>query len=126
MQYLGLNAENFLILFVLMAIDFFTGAVKSFICACFTIKRLWVGMISKILFLLIPVIFALGIKALGNSEYNLFLGFVVDGLVLSEVFSILRNIYTIKTGKEIADFDFLSILIKIFRNKILNGLEDKK
>lgn len=121
-NYLSLSIEYLAILISLIVIDFFVGAIKAYARYEFCFRSLWLGFIIKLLFILIPFVFALAVKVLGY-HFVFLLEFVVHGLILSEVFSILRNIYIIKTNKNIPDFDFLSLLLSKLRQIIESVLK---
>ena len=74
---------------------------------------------------MIPIVFALGFKAMHINATALFY-VVVDALVLSEVYSVVGNIYTIRTGEVVEEYDVLAKILKRIRNllnKILEGAE---
>lgn len=116
-SYLGLDQEQIAIYSVLIFLDFVTGLIKGFTRCSVRFRVFYIGLASKLLFLLIPFVFALAAKAL-HYEVAAFLGVVLSIMILSETFSIVRNIYIIKTGKQVENFDVLGMLIELIRKRL--------
>ena len=129
--YLNINIEIIAILCVLMIIDSTVGpgaAVR--IGEQFKFKKLIWGMILKIMTLGIPITVALMGKGLGY-DLSMLVDWSIKIMILSEAYSILGNIYSIKTKKPVKDIDFLSLLLQglrgfIYKNvkKIISYIED--
>lgn len=124
LQYLSLNTEVIAIFAGLLGLDIITGWLKVLSLG---IKprswRLANGIISKVVLITIPIVMALGAKAIHVDISGLFY-IVIDALILSEVYSILGNIYTINTKKHAEEFDVLSKILKLIRNTLNNLLKD--
>lgn len=110
----GLPIHNFGILLGFIIADMFTGVIKSYILMggrSITSRRFSVGLMSKLLLLLIPLILAHSGSAVGID-----LTFVATGalsmLILSEAYSIMGNIVAIHTGKEYKEFDAVTFVLK--------------
>ena len=71
------------------------------------------GLIRKAVVILVPFIFALGVKSAGW-EANGVLSFMLSALCLSECYSILGNITSIRNKKEYAEFDGVNMVINAF------------
>jgi phage-related holin len=110
----------------LMAIDVFTGILKSYrIHGSQSIKSttMAVGILAKATMLLIPLVVALVGKGV-MIDMDLVVRGVLYMLILSEGYSILGNIQSYKTGKDLPEFDAVSAIIKQIR-KILLALMKK-
>ena len=120
--YLSLDVETTFLLIILMFIDSFLGAVKSFRLGR-KIKRsiFWWGISTKLIFILIPVVLSIAGKPI-NYDFSIIVNVVMIVLVISEVYSILGNIYAIKNVVEIEKFDAVSLMIKKLRGKMLSKI----
>lgn len=115
--YLNIKTEAISILAILMGIDTIFGAIKVFRIdhTQFQLKKLLIGFVAKVAFLLIPLIVALAGKGLG---FNLVLivEISIKLLICSEVISIFTNAIAIKTKKEVEDYDVITKFLKYLRN----------
>lgn len=124
MTYLGINGESFFLFAVLLFIDYITGITKArCMSAAITSNRMKYGIISKLSLLLIPLILAIGAKAV-NADFSTVLLVGINILVLSEVYSIIGNIYTIRTREELPEYDVVAILGKRIRNILIRYGEE--
>jgi len=124
LQYLDLDAEVIAIFAGLLVLDIITGWFK--VISLGMKPRSWRlanGIISKVVLITIPLVMALGAKAIHVDISGLFY-IVIDALILSEVYSILGNIYTINTKKHVEEFDVLSKILKLIRNTLNKMLKD--
>ncbi len=116
--FLNKNAEQLMILMLLMIIDFVSGLMKSHrLHKRFTKYKFVMGIYMKFITLLIPFLFTFVAVGIG---YDLaeFIPFCLSILILIEFYSILGNFYTIRTGKELEDKDVLSYILLKTRNQI--------
>ncbi|MCK5111064.1 MAG: phage holin family protein [Arcobacteraceae bacterium] len=113
LTYLSVPAESFVILGILLGIDYFTGVLKAIIVNKVTLKSLRAvsGLFKKALVVLLVLTIALMAKGL-SLNFELYLTVLVSALIISEAYSIIGNIYSIVSGKEIEEFDALSMIIK--------------
>ena len=83
------------------------------------------GLISKLSLIIVPLVVAMGAKALGaDSHYVLTSGMYI--LILSEVYSIIGNVYSARTKEEFPEYDALAMIGKQIRNLLIkNSGEDK-
>jgi len=129
MQYLEIDAEVVLIFAVLLIVDIITGWFK--VLSLGNKPKSWRlanGIISKLVLLFIPIVVALGAKAI-HVDLSWLFYVVLDALILSEVYSIIGNIYTINTKKVAEEYDVLSKILKLIRNtlnKLLKDSDDDK
>jgi len=130
--YLSMDIETTVLLIILMLIDSCLGALKAYRLG-YKPKGsifLW-GIMSKLIFILIPVSLAMAGKTI-DYDFSIVVKIVMVVLVISELYSILGNIYTIKNKEEIEKFDAVSLMIKklqsMIKNKIynyINKIEEK-
>ena len=121
-SYLQISWEVFLILTILMAIDFISGIAKSYALGLdITSQKGWYGIIKKILTLIVLISLALLLK-IGGVEAGFSLTVVMWLFATAEVFSTLQNIVEYHTRTPISEFNatkfILENLVKLLRNKI--------
>lgn len=118
LMYTGLPAEPAAILAVLMCVDFVAGIGKSRVTGIpVTSHRIKVGTISKCGVMTVPLVMALAAKGLG-ADFNWLVSWTVSVFILSETYSIIANIYAIKTGVIMPEFDAVSAVLKKVRSLI--------
>jgi hypothetical protein len=116
--YLNLDHEVFGILMILMLIDSGLGALKSVrVGLKFRFKTLLWGITMKLIFLLIPVVLALTAKSLGY-DFTIAIQIVLSLLTVSEVYSIMGNIYMAKNKVIIEKMDVISSMIMTLRKAL--------
>lgn len=115
--FIGLEYDAFSAFALLMLIDVITGVLAAARVngwRSITSRRLSFGLISKLLLLIIPITIALAGRASGvdiDSVVNT--AFFV--LTISELYSVIGNIQTVKTGVRIPEFDAISIILASIR-----------
>ena len=125
MTYTGLPSEAVVILAVLICVDFAAGIGKSLaIQKPVTSQRMRVGLISKLGLLVVPLVVALAAKAL-TQDLEWIVSYVVNLMILSETYSIIANIYAMKSGKEAPEWDVMSVLLKQIKKLIDRAEGDK-
>lgn len=124
---LGLPHEGVIALTILIIIDVLTGVLKVARiqgARAITSRSFASGILFKCLIVMIPIVIAIAGKGIGVD-----LSFMAKGalsmLVLSETYSIIGNIYSIKTGKEEKEFDAVSYSINKVRETVLSLLTKK-
>ena len=124
LTYLGLNGESFFLFSVLLVIDYITGVAKAYrLGHCITSNKMKYGVLSKLSLLLIPVVLAIGAKAVG-ADFKTVLMVGINILVLSEIYSIIGNIYSIRTKDELPEYDVVAMLGKRIRNVLIKYSEE--
>lgn len=115
---LGLDVTKFFILSFLMVLDLVTGTTKAYVCKeDVTSRRLSAGFLSKIMVLLVPLTVALMAKGVEIDMTEL-VRFTVSVLIISEAYSVVGNVYTIKTGEVVKEIDAVSAIVKRIRSAI--------
>lgn len=124
-EFTELNKLTIICLTLLIVIDLITGVIKTIrVNKKPTSTRLANGVFSKLVLLFIPVSVALAVKGLGLN-FVVLLDTTLAILMLSELYSIVANIYTIRTKEEVPEFDAVSAILKVIRHKINTFLGDK-
>lgn len=124
LTYLGLNGESFFLFSVLLIIDYMTGVAKAYrLGHRITSNRMKYGVLSKLSLLLIPIVLAIGAKAVG-ADFKTVLMVGINILVLSEIYSTIGNIYSIRTKDELPEYDVVAMLGKRIRNILIRYSED--
>lgn len=124
LTYLGLNGESFFLFSVLLVIDYMTGVAKAYrLGHCITSNKMKYGVLSKLSLLLIPIVLAIGAKAVG-ADFKTVLMVGINILVLSEIYSIIGNIYSIRTKDELPEYDVVAMLGKRIRNVLIKYSEE--
>ncbi|MDR1461442.1 MAG: phage holin family protein [Campylobacteraceae bacterium] len=118
--FLGLNEIQFIILASLMGIDMLTGIAKAYRLnkRNITSHRMGLGCISKLLYLLVPLIIALAMKGLDVKFGEWLIAFTINALILTETYSNIANIYTFRTGKSVHEIDATSYILKAIKNQL--------
>lgn len=123
--FLGLDVTKLAILSLLMLFDLFTGVVKAYVSKeDVTSRRLSAGFLSKIMMLLIPLTVALMAKGM-DMDMRWFVTFTVSILIVAESYSVVGNVYTIKTGEAVKEIDAVSAIVKALSRFLENMLRVK-
>lgn len=106
-EYLGFNPESLSILVILMIVDIIMGISRVYLIEGGRAIRssiLKKGVLAKIL--LITGLFSIGLAGRGfGMELQQFAQGVVSVLILGELYSILGNIHSARTGEPKVEFD---------------------
>lgn len=120
--YLWIDHEVFFLYTFLLFIDFLTGFVKSIILKTTSSRRALRGFLSK--FMLLFMILSIWVFGKIN-EYDM--SYILSGaffsLSLAELYSIIGNIYQIRTGKKIKEYDAVAKILSYFLSFISKRLD---
>ena len=125
LEWLGLNPQAITVFAVLMIIDVVTGIIRAAIVLggqsvrSSILKR---GLLAKLLVLTALFSVALSGKGLGFDVSHLVQA-AVNVLILGELYSILGNVHSVRTGNQKVEFDavaFLLTRVKELINKALS------
>jgi hypothetical protein len=118
--FLGLNPIQFTILATLMGFDMVTGIAKAYRLNrnLVTSYEMRIGVISKLLYLIVPIVLALAVKGTEINFGNWIISFSTNALILAEAYSILGNIYTFKTKKVTLEIDAVSYILRAIKNQL--------
>lgn len=119
--YLKIDTEPILVLTVLMCIDTLLGIIKVIRLKpnTFSAKDLFLGFGSKLAFLLLPLTLALIGKNL-HYDFTMLVVVAIKILTISEGISIISNLISIKTKKEIENYDIITGFLKYIRTLLIN------
>lgn len=118
LMYTGLPVEPIAILTVLVGVDFIAGVSRAHVLGePVTSHRMRVGMLTKCGVITVPLVMALTAKGLG-ADFNWLVSWTVSVFILSESYSIIANVYAIKTGVIMPEFDAVSAILKKVRSLI--------
>lgn len=120
---LDINTDVVTVLTTLMGIDTLVGVIKAVVLkkkVSFNIF-FW-GLMTKLTILIIPMVIALVAKGVGFN-FKWLVDIVMDILVLSEGFSILSNIVSIREKREVKNKDVVSDLLNSIRKGMLRIIE---
>ncbi|BCD61760.1 hypothetical protein NrS5_56 [Nitratiruptor phage NrS-5] len=110
LSYLGLNHEMIGLFVALLVVDYITGLAKARrLNISITSQRMKYGIVSKFVLLLIPIAVAIAAKIVGV-DYDKILYIGINILALSELYSILGNIYSIRTRQELPEYDAVAAI----------------
>lgn len=122
---LGLDVTKFFILSFLMVLDLVTGVTKAYVRKeDVTSRRLSAGFLSKVMVLLIPLTVAVMAKGI-DVDMVWFISFTISILIVAEAYSVVGNVYTIKTGEAVKEIDAVSAIVKALRRILENMLREK-
>lgn len=125
LNYIGIVPETLALFAALMVIDVITGIIRTAVNkGCREIKSSTArkGIVAKILLLL--SVFSVGItaKVLGY-EAGSYVQAAIAVLSIGELYSIMGNIHSARTGKPKVEFDAISVILKRLRG-YLNKLDN--
>lgn len=123
--YSGLSTEPLERLLILIIIDTFFGSIKSILVGKnFTTHRLTRGVIGKIGLITIPFVFALAAQSVGADATAISL-YAINIIILAEAYSIIANIYTIRTKKDLPEWEVTSIFLHKIQSLIETAIRRK-
>lgn len=107
---LALDGSILGILIFLLLLDATTGFLKALVMKKATSRVLIYGIGKKLTIVLIPITLSAGAIIIGR-DITALIDWAYSLLALGEVYSIIGNVVTINTRKEVVEFDALLILI---------------
>lgn len=111
----GVNEETYTIFLVLLLIDYASGILKAkSLGHQITSRKSKYGFVSKLSLLIIPIVLGLGGRAI-DADFSLMIYWSMNVLILSEVYSIIGNVYAIRTGDDLPEYDALQMIGKRLR-----------
>jgi len=117
---LGMSMHSFTILFALIVLDMVTGVWRGVVtngANSITSFAFINGLVSKMLFMLIPLVIAYIGKGIGVDLHELATG-CLSVLILGQGYSVIGNIYTIRTGVPVTEFDAVKLILAKLRDMI--------
>lgn len=114
LKYLEVTPVSVEVLAALLVADLITGIVRAGLVdgwRSIQSNKMQRGIMAKMFILLVPIILSLSGKAIGI-DIGVIAQACINVLVLSEGYSIVGNIYSIRTGNERVEFDAISYVLK--------------
>lgn len=124
-DYLGIPEQQFAILWMLMVVDTMTGIAKAYTVdpQSITSHALGKGVLKKCI--TVVLVYTMAILGLGvgiSAEH--FMEWGLSLLIMSEGYSALQNIYAVRTGVVLPEYDVISIIIKKLGLSIKKKLDE--
>lgn len=129
--YLGIDRETVEIMTVLMVLDTLSGGLKSHILnriypkkySEFSTRKLLWGFCLKLIVCIVPITVVLIGKGV---QYDL--AVIIDGffkiMIVSEGYSVIGNIYAVRTKKDVKKFDAVSAFLHSIRQLLFTGMQN--
>ena len=125
-EYLQIPWTQVLILTILMMADFAAGVSKqiSLNPKELTSHKAWIGLMKKIWTLWSIFVIALVMTWVGPEwSFDIYLTWFIALLIVAEGYSVLQNIYVIRTGKDVTEYDVVSLIIKRMWESFITVIE---
>lgn len=125
LEWLGLNPQAVTVFAILMTIDVITGVTRAGLVEggrsirSAVLKR---GILAKLLVLTALFSVALAGKGVGFDTSTLVQA-AINVLILGELYSILGNIHSIRSGKQKVEFDAVTFLLSRVRELLEKALK---
>lgn len=123
---LGMEMHSFTILLVFILADMVTGIWRvAVVSGAHEIRSAHAinGLVSKLLFAIIPLTVAYTGQGIGVDLIPFATG-TLSILILATGYSIIGNIYTIRTGIVVKEFDAVRLILNAFRKLLENVMPD--
>lgn len=124
-EWLGFNPQILSLFIALMMIDVITGVARSFINEggqSVRSRTAIKGIVSKMMLLFALFGVAITGQIIGFNTENYVHG-AISVLALGELYSILGNIHSIRTGKAKSEFDAVALLLRKVRDMLNKALD---
>ncbi|HMS91385.1 MAG TPA: phage holin family protein [Candidatus Absconditabacterales bacterium] len=126
-SYLNIPHEQVILLSILIMIDFIVGVGKQFRIdpRGITSHRAWLGVMKKASTFIVLAVLAIMWKGVGgdSADSREYLKTIISILIMAETYSIIQNVYAIRTGKLLPEYDVISILLKKIGSMIESRIE---
>jgi len=125
-EYLNIKDTQICILAILMIIDFIFWVWKQFILdkKDITSHKAWLWAVKKISTLILVLSFALMFKWI-EIDWTFYITWVLAIFIMAETYSIIQNVYTIRTWKIATEYDVVSKIIKAIWDFIWETIDKK-
>lgn len=121
--YLWIDHQVFLLYTLLLFVDFITWIAKWWVMKNLSSSKAISWFLWKFLMLLVIFSFWVFWK-INDYDMSYILSWTFLALSLAELYSILANVYEIKTRKILPEYDAVAIIIRFFMDIIRNKLDD--
>lgn len=122
--YLWIDYKILWLYIALMSIDFITWVIRGFILKNLrsSVAINWVFKKLVLIFLIFSV-WVTG-KIMGYEDLSRLMSFAFSTLAIAELYSILSNIYEIRTWKTAKEFDWVTFLVSAFMKLIESKIQN--
>lgn len=117
--YIGIEPLVVWILIGAFCLDFATGLLKAQVVGNYRSKIGWIKTIAKVMGVLMIGLVGLVFKQL-KLPHEYFVMSCLMGLALHDLISCTRNLYVIRTGKELPELDVVSMIIRKIHTQLVN------
>lgn len=129
LEWFGIAKDGFLIMSILLLVDWVFGIVSSYILwREIKSRTMWVGLVKKVTRWLLPFIVAWALKWTWMPWIEILLTAIIWIIVFSETYSIIWHIYSINTKEELPEIDAFKMLLgklaNFFKKLIEKSAED--
>jgi len=124
-DYLGIPDKQLTILWTLMVIDVITGIAKAYGIdpRSITSHALGIWVLKK--FLTVILVYTLALVGKGaNIPPAHFMEWGLSILIMAEWYSAIQNIYAVRTGKVLPEYDVISIILRKFSDFFKEKLDN--
>lgn len=123
--WLDIDCNVFIAFGVLIVIDYLTGLGKAYqLGHSITSNKMKYGIVSKLALVTVPITLAVAAKGL-DKDADILLTASMSILIISEVYSIIGNYYSMTTGEEMPEYDAVAAIAKKLRTALIRMEGDK-
>lgn len=116
--YLEIDQEAVSILSVLLWLDIFTWVVKSLrVWKKVTSKWFLIWLVSKTIILLIPMVLWFMARWI-DIDISSLIYIIISMMMVAETYSVVTNIWVIRTGNDIEEQDAMTMVISLLLKKL--------
>lgn len=121
LNYIGLDKEVIRLYAILLGIDYLTGLLKAYRLKQHIKSNIMkYGILSKLVLLLIPITLLITAKIVGIDFDNM-VKISINILAISELYSIIGNLYSVRTAKELPEYDVLALLGRKIKDFLMSA-----
>jgi len=125
-EFLHITDVQFFILWTLMILDFILWIWKQYVINKqeITSHKAWLWVIKKVSTLIVFLSIALMFRWIWV-EWDFYLNSIISIFIMSETYSVIQNVYTIRTWKLITEYDAISKVLKLVSWFIWKAMDNK-
>jgi len=125
-EFLHITDVQFYILWTLMIVDFILWIWKQYVINKkeITSHRAWLWVIKKVSTLIVFLSIALMFRWIWI-DWDFYLNAIVSIFIMSETYSVIQNVYTIRTWKIVTEYDAISKLLIVVSSSIWKAMDNK-
>jgi len=125
-EFLHITDMQFYILWVLMVLDFILWIWKQYVVNKqeITSHKAWLWVIKKVSTLIVFLSIALMFRWIWI-DWDFYLNAIISIFIMSETYSVIQNVYTIRTWKLITEYDAISKVLMFVSWMIWKAMDNK-